>query len=107
MCESRTSVGTFVSGSNTSDGALTGIGFGFAGGLGFPTANDPGAGAGGTLGLVAGGSDVGSFGVGGGFGAGGFGAGGFAYGALGTDDALHECEGCDHEDARADVASRV
>ena len=47
-----------------------------------------------------------SFGAGG-FGA-GFGTGGLAYGALGVDDALHECEGCDHEDARAvDDASLV
>ena len=100
MCESRISVCFSVSGSRRSEpGALGSVGF--AGGLFFPAASDPGTAGGGTLVLVAGGTELGSFGVG------GCGVGGLAYGVLGADAALHECEGCDHVDARAVDASCV
>ena len=59
-------------------------GVGLGGGLFFAATSDTGTGGGGTLVLVAGGTELGSFGVG------GCGVvGGLAYGVLGADADLH------------------
>ena len=84
MCVSGSCVSAAPStGSNTIEGGRLGA-VGLGGGLFFAATSVTGAGGGGGFVLVAGGTELGSFGVG------GCGTdGGLAYGVLGADAALH------------------
>ena len=85
MSESRSCVSVApATGSNTSEGGRSGP-VGFGGGLFLAATSATGAEGGGVFVLVAGGMELGSFGVGG-CGTGG----GLAYGVLGADAVLHD-----------------